>query len=52
MENEMAAALILMAGVLGMVIAVVHGGAWRVEGRRPDNDAPPSAKRILHTIMF
>jgi len=48
----MADILILMAGVLGMIIAVVHGvlGARKVVG--PIEGAPPSAKRIMHAIMF
>ena len=48
----MSANLIVIAGCLGMLVAVVHGylGATKVVALV--NDIPANAKRVLHAIMF
>ena len=45
-------ALAVTAGGLGTLIAVIHGYLGEMKVVRPIKDAPASAKRVLHAIMF
>jgi hypothetical protein len=52
MEAEMNDALGLLAGILGMLCAIAHGFLGETKVVRPIKDISPSAKRVLHAIMF
>jgi hypothetical protein len=52
MEKIVTDISIIAAGCLGMYIAVVHGYLGATKVIRPIKGMHPSAKRILHGIMF
>ncbi len=43
---------LVMAGCLGMVIAILHGYIGEMKVVRPIQGSPASAKRVLHALMF
>ncbi|MCF8467910.1 MAG: hypothetical protein K9G33_10950 [Sneathiella sp.] len=45
-------ACLVIAGSLGMMIAIVHGYLGEMKVVRPIEGSPASAKRILQAIMF
>lgn len=45
-------ASIIIAGILGMVIAIIHGYLGAVTIVEPVENIHPAAKRILHAIFF